>query len=176
MQYSKIVRCYDGSADLDGRTIQAFHSQYSFAVFRLDNGEIMSFAVEEISVGKWFEVFPLRKYPLNQDYPFAWSELVPPFTVASGDLLWREEWLESASDTSMFLGSGPHSVQFADVLGAAPKSNPNVIKVLAGLRLVDQNGRVLAISSSDNTPFKIDLATTKDEVDQIMRSRTAENV
>jgi hypothetical protein len=176
MTYSKVVSCYDSSANLEGRTIQALHSEYSFAALRLDNNDVISFAVEEVTVGKWFEVFPICLYALNRDYAFAWSELESPFSVTSSELLWREEWLESASDTSSFMGSGPHSVQFANVLGTAPKSNPNVVKVLAGVRLNGQNGRVLVVSSSDNTPFKIDLATGKLEVEQIMQSHTPEKI
>jgi hypothetical protein len=172
MDYSKVVSCYDGSANLEGRTIQALHSEYCFAALRLDNNEVMSFAVEEVTVGKWFEVFPICLYALDQDYAFAWSEFESPFAVTSSELLWREEWLESASDISTFMGSGPHSVQFADSLGTAPKSNANVVKVLAGIRLIEQNGRVLVVCSSDNTPFKIDLATEKLEIEQVMQSHT----
>lgn len=149
MIYSKVVSCYDGSTNLEGRTIEALHSEYSFAALRLDNNEVISFAVEEVAVSKWFEVFPICLYPLDLDYAFAWSELEAPFAFTSSELLWREEWLESASDTSLFMGSGPHSVQFADVLGSAPKSNANVVKVLAGIRLIGQNGRVLIVCSSN---------------------------
>lgn len=176
MIYSKFVSCYDGSANLDGCTIQALHSEYSFAAFRLDNNEVISFSVEEVTVGKWFEVFPICHYVLDRDYAFAWNELEAPFAVTSSELLWREEWLESASDTSSFMGSGPHSVQFADVLGTAPKSNANVVKVLAGIKLNGKNGRVLVVSSSDNTPFKIDLATGKLEIEQVMQSHTPEKI
>jgi hypothetical protein len=176
MIYSKVVSCYDGSVNLEGRTIQALHSEYSFAALRLDNNKVISFAVEEVIVGKWFEVFPICLYALDRDYAFAWSELEAPFAFTSSELLWREEWLESASDTSSFMGSGPHSVQFADVLGTAPKSNANVVKVLAGIRLIGQNGRILVVCSSDNTPFKIDLATEKLEIEHVMQSHTPEKI
>ncbi|MEC5159387.1 MULTISPECIES: hypothetical protein [unclassified Janthinobacterium] len=176
MTYSKVVSCYDSSANLEGRTIQALHSEYSFAALRLDNNDVISFSVEEVTVGKWFEVFPICLHALNRDCAFAWSELESPFAVTSSELLWREEWLEFASDTSSFMGSGPHSVQFANVLGTAPKSNINVVKVLAGVRLNGQNGRVLVVSSSDNTPFKIELATGKLEIEQVMQSHTPEKI
>ena len=174
MVHSKIVSCYDGSPNLEGCTIRAFHSEYSFAALRLDNNEVISFAVEEVTVGKWFEVFPICLYTLARNHSFSWSEFETPFTVMSSELLWREEWLESALDTSTFMGSGPHSVQFADVLGAAPKSHANVVKVLAGVRLIEQNGRVLAVCSSNNTPFKIDLETEKIKIEQVMQSHTSE--
>jgi hypothetical protein len=174
MVYSKVVSCYEGSANLKGRTIQALQSEYSFAALRLDNNEVISFAVEEVTVGKWFEVFPICLHALDRDHAFTWGELESPFTVTSSELLWREEWLEAAPDTSTFMGSGPHSVQFAAVLGSSPKSNANIVKVLAGIRLVGQDGRILIICSSDNTPFKIDLATEEREIEQVMQFHTPE--
>jgi hypothetical protein len=175
MLYSKIVSCYDSPAELEGRTIRALYSEYSFAALRLDKDEVINFAVEEVSVGKWFEVFPICEYELGQDYAFSWKELKEPFVITSSELLWREEWLESSLDSSEFMGSGPHSTQFAAVLGSAPKSNPNVVKVLAGIRLTGQNGRSLVVSSSDNTPFKIDLATEVSEIEQVMQCHTSEH-
>jgi hypothetical protein len=71
------------------------------------------------------------------------------------------------------MGSGPHSTQFAAVLGAAPESNSNVVKVLAGIKLKGQNGRCLVVSSSDNTPFKIDLVTDATEIEHVMLYHTS---
>jgi hypothetical protein len=176
MVYSKIVSCYDTPINLAGRTIQAFYSEYSLAALRLDDNEVMSFAVEEVPVGKWFEVFPICKGAPDRDYPFTWSELEFPFTVTSSDLLWREEWVAPASDASTFMGSGPHFVQYAAVLGSAPESNANVVKVLAGIRLTAQNGAVLVISSSENTPFKISLATEGLEIEHVMQFHTAARI
>nr|GEU28042.1 hypothetical protein [Tanacetum cinerariifolium] len=59
MLYSKIVSCYEGLAKLEGRTIRALYSEYSFAALRLDKDEVINFAVKEVVVGKWFEVFPI---------------------------------------------------------------------------------------------------------------------
>lgn len=176
MIYSKVVSRYDGSANLVGDTIHALRSEYCFAALRLNNNEVMSFAVEEVTVGKWFEVFPICLCAQDRDHAFAWTELESPFAVTSSELLWREEWLESASDTSSFMGSGPHFVQFADVLGTAPISHANVVKVLAGIRLNGEDGRVLVVSSSDNTPFKIDMATGKLEIERVMQSHTPEKI
>lgn len=176
MPYSKIVRCYDGPANLQSRTIQACYSEYSFATLRFDNGEVINFAVEEVSVGKWFEVFPVCLYELNQDYAANWIELEVPFVVASSELLWREEWLESASDSSEFMGSGPHFTQFAAALGTAPQSNTNVVKVLAGIRLKSNDGRYLVVNSSDNTPFKIDLISDAVKIEHVMRDHTPEKI
>lgn len=176
MPYSKIVTCYESSANLEGRTIGAVYAEYSFAALRLDRDEVLNFAVEEVSVGKWFEVFPITLYELSQDYAFSWTQLEVPFTIKSSELLWREEWLEPSMNSSEFMGSGPHSTQFAAVLGAAPQSNINVVKVLAGIRLTGQDGRCLVIASSDNTPFKINLATEVSEIAQVMLSHTAEQI
>lgn len=176
MPYSKIVNCYDRPVELEGRTIKALYSEHCFAALLLDKDEVINFAVEEVSVGKWFEVFPICLYELTQDYAWSWNELGEPFTVISNELLWREEWLEPSLNASEFMGSGPHSTQFAAVLGSAPKSNDNVVKVLAGIRLTGQNGRSLVVSSSDNTPFKIDLAAEVSEIEQVMKCHTPAHV
>lgn len=152
MHYSRIVSCYDSPAQLAGRTVKAVHSEYSVAAFRLDTDEVIAFAVEEVSVGRWFEVFPLCLHELPIDFPFRWLELEVPHTVVSSELLWREEWLEPASDNTGFMGSGPGFTQHAAALGTAPTSSTNVVKVLAGIKLCGLNGGELAVSSSENTP------------------------
>ena len=174
MLYSKIVSCYDSPAKLEGRTIMAVYSEYSFASLQLDNDEVITFAVEEVSVGKWFEVFPICPYELPQDYPISWTELDVPIAVACSEILWREEWLEPSLDSSGFLGSGPHHTQFAAALGSAPESRTDVVKVLAGLKLTGQNGHVLLVSSSDDTPFKVDLSTNSPEIEHVMQFHTCE--
>lgn len=172
MHYSKIVSCYDSPAVLVGRTVKAIHSEYSVAVLLFDNDERIGFAVEEVSVGKWFEVFPFCLHELAESFPFNWRELDKAFTVALTELLWREEWLEAAFDSTEFLGAGPGFTQYASTLGAAPRANDNVIKVLAGIKLIDGHGRTIVVSSSDNTPFKIDLAVDTIDVDRIIRFHT----
>lgn len=54
----------------------------------------------------------------------------------------------------------------AAVLGTAPRA----VKVLAGIRLASLDGGSLVMGSSENTPFKTDLAVTVIEVDHAMRS------
>lgn len=176
MPYSKIVNSLDGASTLEGRTISALYSEYSVAALRLDKDEVIAFAVEEVSVGRWFEVFPICLHGLDPEYVFSWNELAVPLAVTSSELLWREEWLEPSLDSSAFMGSGPHSTQFAAALGSAPKSHASVVKVLAGIRLMGQNGRSFVVSSSDNSPFKIDLATETEEIEKVMQFHTPEQV
>lgn len=85
--YSSIVSCYGSLPKLEGRTVLAFHSEYSFAALRLDNEEVIAFAVEKESVGKWFEVFPIRLHRVSLKYPLTWTELGQPFTVAQSKML-----------------------------------------------------------------------------------------
>lgn len=172
MQYSTIANCYDSPAKLTGRTIKAIHTEYSFAAFRFDNDDVIGFAVEEVSVGRWFEVFPLRLHEVEEDFPFIWTELDTEFTVVFSELLWREEWLEPALDNAGFLGTGPGFTQHAAALGTAPKENGNVVKVLAGIKVTGLDARLLIVSSSHNTPFKTDLAMDSVEVDNIIRFHT----
>ncbi|MES2320211.1 MAG: hypothetical protein V4631_22265 [Pseudomonadota bacterium] len=172
--YSRTVSSYDGPTDLLGRTVHAFHSEYSFAALRLDNDQVIAFAVEEVSVGKWFEVFPICRYKLPSEFRPIWTELEAPFTAAGIAVMWREEWLEPAMENAGLLGSGPHYAQFASVLGSAPTSSTSVVKVLAGLRLTDQGDRSLVVCSSDNTPFKADFTTDSVEIQQVMQFHTCE--
>lgn len=174
IQYSSIVSCYDSLPKLEGRTVQAFHSEYSFAALRLDNEDVIALAVEEESVGKWFEVFPICLHRVSLAAPLTWIELEVPFTVARSRMLWREEWLEPAMDSSGLAGSGPHFEQCVSTLGSAPKSNVNVVKVLAGIRLSEWDERSLVICSSDNTPFKVDLTMDRSEIQELMRFHTCE--
>ena len=174
ISYSNIVSCYDSLSKLEARTVQAFHSEYSFAALRLDNEEVIAFAVEEESVGKWFEVFPICLHSVSLAYPLTWTALDVPFTVARSTMLWREEWLESAKYSSGLLGSGPHYEQCVSTLGSAPKSSANVVKVLAGIRLSEWHERSLVICSSDNTPFKVDLTMDRSEIREMMKFHTAE--
>jgi len=109
--YSSIVSCCNSLPKLEGRTVHAFHSEYCFAALRLENEEVIAFAVEEESVEKWFEVFPICLHSVSLEYPLTWTELDLPFTVAQSKMLWREEWLEPARDRAGLLGSGPHCVQ-----------------------------------------------------------------
>jgi len=173
-KYSSIVSCYDRLPKLEGRTVHAFHSEYSFAALRLDNEEVIAFAMEEESVGKWFEVFPICLHRMSLECPLTWSELSQPFTVALSKMLWREEWLETAKDSSRLLGSGPHCVQCVSTLGSAPKSSANVVKVLAGIQLNGRNECSLVICSSDNTPFKVDLTMDRSEIQEMMQFHTSE--
>jgi hypothetical protein len=174
MPYSRIVSCYDSLPKLEGRTVYAFHSEYSFAALRLDNEEVIAFAVEEESVGKWFEVFPICLHRVSSAYHLMWTELDVPFTVARSEMLWREEWLEPAKESSGLVGSGPHYEQCVSTLGSAPKSSANVIKVLAGVRLSGWDERSLVICSSDNTPFKVDLTMDRSEIQEMMQFHTCE--
>ena len=172
MRYSKIVSCSDIPAKLDGRTITATCSEYSFASLRLGDGQAIHFAVEEVSVGKWFEVFPITRHQPAADYPIVWKELEVPITVVASQQLWREEWLEPSLNPSEHLGSGPHSTQFAAALGTAPESVTHVVKVLAGMKWTDRGGRSVLVSSSDNTPFKVDLTMDGAEIEEVMQFHT----
>lgn len=124
---------YEKPVLLSGRIVRAVHSDYCFATLLLDHDEVLNFAVEEVSVGHWFEVFPIRAFELPPDYKIAWTELAESFEVISNMQIWREEWQESAEDVRQFMGAGPHSTQYAAALGQAPKSIGNVVKVHAGI-------------------------------------------
>ncbi|RYG98200.1 MAG: hypothetical protein EON58_07840 [Alphaproteobacteria bacterium] len=174
MPYSSVVRSYDLSGELDGCVVQAYHQEYSFVALLLNNEEVIAFAVEEASVGKWFEVFPICRYSVQLEHCLPWTKLEEPFVVNRSELMWREEWLEPGKDISGLLGSGPHYTQYVSALGASPQSSTNVVKVLAGVRLVNRREKSLVICSSDNAPFKIDFLVDPDEIQQAMQFHTCE--
>lgn len=94
--YSKVVTAYDAPTVLNGRKILAVYSEFSFVALLLDNDEIASFAVDEVTAGRWFEVFPICSYDLGEDYTIIWTILDESIDVISSAQLWREEWQETA--------------------------------------------------------------------------------
>lgn len=79
---------------------------------------------------------------------------------------------EAAADDGKFMGAGPHSTQYSAALGQSPESSTDAVEVHAGLKLLGRDGRALIVCSSDNTPFKIDLAVDVQDIERIMRSHT----
>lgn len=169
---SKIASVYCNPVLFCGRTIRAFYSEYSFATLLLDQDEVVAFTTEEVVVGRWFEVFPICDYKLPSDYVTAWVDLEEPIEVVSSAQVWREEWQEAAADDGKFMGAGPHSTQYAAALGQSPESSTDAVEVHAGLKLLGRDGRALIVCSSDNTPFKIDLAVDVQDIERIMHFHT----
>jgi hypothetical protein len=160
-----------------GRVLTRYDAQYTWVALGFDDATVIVLSVEEVNVGKWFEVFPLKVEISLPDYlsghTFNWVEMTEPLQVRQVKSLWREEWLEPAHDSSQFLGSGPHSVQNVSPLHGAPPG-ANVFEVEAGIELQGADGRCLVICSSDNSPFKIDFATKTGEIEQIQQFHTAQ--
>lgn len=174
MAYTNVVNSYDNPLSLTGRLVRAFVAECSFVALLLDTDEVVKFATDEVVVGKWFEVFPIRLCELPPDYKFAWNELDEPIEVIGSMQVWREEWQEPVVDDGQFMGAGPHSAQFAAALGEAPKTVDSVVKVHAGVKLLGHDGRCLVVCSSDSSPYKIDLAIDEQNVEQIMKSHTCQ--
>ena len=160
-----------------GRVITRYDAQYTWVALEFDDGTVVVLSVEEVNVGKWFEVFPLEVMTSLPDYlsnyAFEWVELPDALCIFRMRSLWREEWQEPAQNSSQFLGSGPHSVQYVSPLYGVP-SGTNVFEVEAGIELQGIDGRLLVICSSDNSPFKIDFAVEAGEVEQIKRFHTVQ--
>ena len=173
MAYSDVIDNCSGISFFLGKTINAYYSTYSYAALRMNDGEVFTFAVDEVVVGKWFEVFPIQPAE-SPTHEFSWKELEIPFVVDSCMSLWREEWQEPTSDSGEFMGSGPHSVQFAMPLGSAPSGIGNVIKIHAGLVLTDKDGNLLAICSSRNTPFEMNFAIGKEACLSVFEGHTCQ--
>lgn len=154
-----------------GREIRAFHRQHTFVALLLDDCSIVNICTEEVTVGKWFEVFPI-KLSSPPEYEITWNELQAPFVVAGCTSLWREEWQEPISDDGAFLGSGPHFLQCCTPIGGAPDTLEHVVKVNAGVKFSDTNQNCIVVCSSSSEPFKIDFAVNRNEAGEILKEHT----
>lgn len=55
MAYTHVIDTCDYPSLLNGRTIRALEVHHTVAALLLDTGETISFATQEVDVGKWFE-------------------------------------------------------------------------------------------------------------------------
>jgi hypothetical protein len=125
-------------SSLIGTTIRAFHHGYTSVALLDDDGDIVNFCTDEVSVGKWFEVFPIE-LTTSPEYEFTWTELKEPFLITGCAQLWREEWQEPVADNGSFLGAGPHFVQCSAPIGNAPNAVSHVVQVNAGVSFSGSN-------------------------------------
>lgn len=160
-----------------GRTLTKYDAQYTWIALGFDDGALAVMSVDEVSVGKWFEVFPLAAETSVPDFLsfhiFEWVELPMPLLISSVRSLWRQEWLEPVADNGQFMGSGPHFVQNVAPLGSAsPGANAFVVK--AGIELQGSDGRLFVICSSRNTPFKVDFVSADGQIEDIRQFHTVQ--
>lgn len=160
-----------------GRILTRYESRDTWVALELSDGAVVVLSVEEVSVGKWFEVFPLMvESPVPHflsNHVFEWTELPMPLQVSRTRSLWREEWLEPVADHGQFLGSGPHFVQNVARLGGAP-AGVEAFAVEAGIEIQGSDASLLVICSSDNTPFEINFVTGAREIEEIQQFHTVQ--
>ncbi|MDQ2823736.1 MAG: hypothetical protein M3Y65_25730 [Pseudomonadota bacterium] len=158
-----------------GRTVVQYDAQWTWTAIAFDDGTVIVLSVDEVTVGHWFEVFPLKFDRSLPDYlaqhVFKWIALPVPLEIFRASALWREEWQQPAQDHYQFMGAGPHAVQYAAPLQSAPLDVP-AFQVEAGIALLGKDGSRLLVCSSDNTPFKIDFATQPAAIEKILRGHT----
>jgi hypothetical protein len=158
-----------------GRTVVQYDAQWPWTAKAFDDGTVIVLSVDEVIVGHWFEVFPLKFDRSLPDYlaqhVFNWIALPVPLEIFRASALWREEWQQPAQDHGEFMGAGPHGVQYAAPLQNAP-SGVLVFQVEAGIALHGKDGSRLLVCSSDDTPFKIDFATEPAVIERILRGHT----
>lgn len=153
------------------RRIFSIHrTEYSAAIL-LDNEDIITFNVESVNVGHWFEVFPLSVCIENPQHALSWTSFKPIDVISIGQL-WREEWQQEVDNAAQFIGSGPHYLQCSAPLGHAPSSATNVVRVLAGILLVGHDGRKVIACSSVTNVFNVDLTADGYEIEKIMLEHT----
>ena len=172
MAYTNVIDACTDAAFLDGRSILACATEYSSTSFKLDNGDVVTFGAEEVAVGKWFEVFPLRRATLDQAYPFVWTTLAQPFAVSGAVQLWREEWQEPAPSDAACVGAGPNRVQCAGPLGSVPASDDPLFKVHAGILLLGPGEARIAVCTSASSPFLTELALAGPDIARILLEHT----
>lgn len=158
-----------------GRTVMQYEGDWTWTAVAFDDGTVIVLSVDEITVGHWFEVFPLKCDRSLPDYltqhVFKWMALPVPLEIFRVSALWREEWQQPAQDHGQFMGAGPHGVQYAAPLQSAPPE-VQAFQVEAGIALLGQDGSRLLVCSSDNTPFNIDFATEPAAIERILRGHT----
>ena len=157
------------------RVLCRYDAQYTWVALGFDDGTVIILSVEEVNVGKWFEVFPLKVASALPDYlshhVFAWITLPQPVHIDRVRSLWRAEWLEPAHQGSQCLGADPHTV-YVSSLQDAP-ADARAFGVEAGIELRAVDRRLVVICSSDSAPFKIDFAMIGAEIEKIQRLHTA---
>lgn len=161
-----------------GRTLVRYEVQHTWIALSFDDATLVVLFVEEVNVGKWFEVFPLLISTGVPDhlshYVFDWIALPAPLRIVTAQSLWRQEWLAPADDCSQLVGAGPNFVQNVAPLGQAP-AGMHVVDVVAGIALQGMNGERMLICSSDNSPFRIDLAIESGAIAKILALHTLQS-
>lgn len=169
-----ISACDDFSALVGKRVDAYFHADgywRFFIALRADDGRSLVFSTEERGLAKYFEVFPL-KFAVEETEPRQWVTF-EPLLVDSVLPLWRLEWLEPTEDNGQFVGSAPHHVHHA---GAGPASSAAVhaARVLAGVKLLDSEGRAIVLSASNSAPFNVDIAVEPTAVADMLSGFSAD--
>lgn len=98
-----------------GRTVVQYDAQWPWTAMAFDDGTVIVLSVDEVIVGHWFEVFPLKFDRSLPDYlaqhVFNWIALPVPLEIFRASALWREEWQQPAQDHGEFMGAGPRAVR-----------------------------------------------------------------
>ncbi len=148
MAYSQTIDLLADASFLTGRTIRAFSSSGGAALL-LEDGEVIGFGVEEITIVGWFEVFPITAERSAVDI-YQWTSMEEPLRVAGSAHVWREEGHTS------------------------PVAAGHLVKVHAGLKIFDSSNRCMLILSSDSNPFVIDVAFDEQAIGSILRDHFLE--
>ncbi|MBC7681978.1 MAG: hypothetical protein H7172_06560 [Ferruginibacter sp.] len=155
---------------LVGRTVDAFFQDanywHMFVALRCTDGQTIVFNTEDVSIAKYFEVFPI-KVKVEPTEQRAWKSLVAPKTIRDVMPLFRDEWLEPSAPNPDLFGSAPHHVHHAG-LGPAPASAVQQTTVLAGVELGFSSSDLMLIYASNNAPFNVEIAVSQAEVESAL--------
>ena len=149
---------------LIGLTVIGLAQEYASVSLQTTGERWVVFATEEHVAGHWFEVFPI-KFSLQSQRPDGIQAVPLQMRVASAHALWRVEWIEEGT-TGPTLGSNPKT-QYAG-RGPVPIDAVASARVMAGVLIHGLQGERLLVASSDSAPFKVEIAVSPEEVDQML--------
>ncbi|ROR25180.1 hypothetical protein EC845_1220 [Comamonas sp. BIGb0124] len=152
------------SDQLPGLTVVGFAQEYASVSLLTPGTGVIVFAAVEHSAGHWFEVFPIQASVQSSLADGIVSEPLP-MTIASAQMLWRVEWIEEGA-TGPTLGSNPKT-QYAG-RGPVPINAVSSARVMAGVLIHGSQGERLLVASSNAAPFKVEIAISPEEVDQML--------
>ena len=160
---------------LVGRTVDAVFQDsgywHLFVALRCADGKSIVFSTEDVGIAKYFEVFPI-KVKVETTEERAWRRLDKPQAIREVTPLCREEWLEPSAPGPELVGSAPHHVHRAG-RGPAPTEAVQRTVVQAGVEVRFEPTESLLVYASNTAPFNVEVAVTKNEVENAMAAFNA---
>ena len=160
---------------LAGKTVNAHFQDIGYwhlvVELRCTDGQSIVFNTEDVGVGKYFEVFPI-KIGFQPTAQRAWTPWAKEKTIQEVIPLFREEWLAPSSPHPQLVGSAPHHIHHAG-RGPASKEAVQHTVVQAGVMLRFNPTESLVVYAASAAPFNVEVALTQTEVERALEAFSA---